>query len=78
LLTAPFVVRSGAGAYGTKVKAQSDKSTINKSSSGAENYFVMHRSAAQRMRMANECHTPDCTVFWFFNNRFKLSVRRSD
>src|SRR2546430_2513848 len=68
-------MRAGALPDATKIDAKRNESCIIQSRGCAKNYFVVHRSAAERMRMQHQCDAACGLNARWFQNRFQLSVR---
>src|ERR1044071_4160005 len=75
-LAVTFVMRAGALSDATKIDAKRNQSRIIQGRGCAKNYFVVHRPAAERMRMPNQGDTACGLKAWCLQNRFQLSVRR--
>ena len=72
-----FIVRSRRCSDAAEIKTQGDQPRINEAGSGTKNDLVVHRSAAERVRVANE---PDTSgrALRLFQDRFQLPVRSRD
>jgi hypothetical protein len=81
LLTARVVVRAGRPADTAKVDAQSDEASVVKCTGGAEDHFVVHRPAVQRVWVQDERNSTRrgrgclCRRARLFQNRFEFAVR---
>src|SRR2546425_6630368 len=70
-----FVMGSSTLAHAAKVDAQGNQSGVIQGRRGAKDDFVMHRAAAQRVRMQYQSDTSNRTSARLFQNGFQPTVR---
>ena len=70
-----FVMCSGTLAHAAKVDTQGDQSGVIQGGRGAKDNFVMHRAAAERVRMQHQRDTANRTSTRLFQNSFQPTVR---
>jgi hypothetical protein len=75
LFASAFVMSAGRQPNAAKVEPESYQTGVKKSGRRAKNDLVVHRSAAERMRMRNESHAAKL-LFGFLDDRFESAVRR--
>src|ERR1043165_5136126 len=76
---APFIMLAGALSDAAKVDAQGDEASVIQRARRAKDDLVVHRAAAQRMRVKHERHAA-CGLARarLFQDGFEPTVRRSD
>src|SRR5947207_3191930 len=74
-LAATFIMFASALADAAKVDPQRDESGVVERARGAKDHFVVHRAAAQRVRVKHERDTTRVPFSRLLQNRFEATVR---